>query len=155
METYSGINERFFDPNCISEIKTFLAYFLIFRIRFLPYFVCPSVRRPRYYFSWGYPIGAIYGSIDSLWLKDPISFVFHIKIKFYWYLRRSVSLMLGSPGVWFVSSDQFMPSNLIRTLWSIYTQWAVKIRLPVTPVTASFIFFTSCKIIFFELFLEK
>ncbi len=28
----------------------------------------------------------------------------------------------------------------ITTLWSTYTQWSVKIRLPVTPVTASFIF---------------
>ncbi len=29
----------------------------------------------------------------------------------------------------------------IYTLWSTYTQWSVKIRLPVTPVTASFIFY--------------
>jgi hypothetical protein len=27
---------------------------------------CLSVRRPHYYFSWGCPIRAIYGSIDSL-----------------------------------------------------------------------------------------
>jgi hypothetical protein len=30
--------------------------------------------------------------------------------------------------------------SLIYTLWSIYTQWSVKIRLPVTPVTASSFF---------------
>ncbi len=28
----------------------------------------------------------------------------------------------------------------IYTLWSTYNQWSMKIRLPVTPVTASFIF---------------
>ncbi len=29
----------------------------------------------------------------------------------------------------------------IYTLWSTYTQWSVKIRLPVTPVTAFLMFF--------------
>ncbi len=48
-----------------------LILFSVFsRIRYCPHFVCPSVCRPRYYFSWGCPIGAIYGSIDSLWPKD-------------------------------------------------------------------------------------
>jgi hypothetical protein len=43
----------------------FLAYFLeyaIVRISSIYLSVC----RPHYYFSWGCPIGAIYGSIDSL-----------------------------------------------------------------------------------------
>jgi hypothetical protein len=62
-------------------IKTIFSVFS--RIRYCPHFVrlsvclsvCLSVRlsvrRPHYYFSWGWPIGAIYGSIDSLWPKDP------------------------------------------------------------------------------------
>ncbi len=52
----------------------FLAYFLeyaIVRISSVCPSVCLSVRRPHYYFSWGWPIGAIYGSIDSLWPNDP------------------------------------------------------------------------------------
>jgi hypothetical protein len=32
--------------------------------------VCLSVL-PRYYFQWGWPILLVYGSIDSLWPKDP------------------------------------------------------------------------------------
>ncbi len=51
---------------------TFLAYFLEYAI------VRTSTR---YYFSYGCPIGAIYGSIDSL------------------------------PGVWFISSDELVPAD--------------------------------------------
>jgi hypothetical protein len=47
----------------------FLAYFLEYAI-VRTSSVCLSVCRPHYYFSWGRPIGAIYGSIDSLWPKD-------------------------------------------------------------------------------------
>jgi hypothetical protein len=92
------------------------------RIRYCPHFVrlsvCLSVCRLRYYYSWGCPIGAIYGSVDSLWPKDPNdrrnffgpvldpvggvwspnSIYFHINIVFYWYIRRVISLMLDREG---------------------------------------------------------
>jgi hypothetical protein len=84
------------------------------KIRYCPHFVCPC----RYYFSGGWPILLVYGSIDSLWLQGmnqgriffrPIlaptkgnmsekTVHFHMKIRFYWYLRRVMSLMSDRVG---------------------------------------------------------
>jgi hypothetical protein len=126
------------------------------RIRYCPHFVrlsvrlsvCLSVRRSRYYFSRGCPIRAIYGSIDSLWPKDPNdgrnyfgpvldpvggvwspnSVYFHIKIGFYWYLRRVISLMLDREGrgqKWAESKSAFK-SFLVSSFIHINQPWPTR-----------------------------
>ncbi len=103
--------------SCEAESKWLFSVFS--RIRYCPHFVHLSVCLLCYYFAWGWPNGAIYGSIDSLWPRTPItffgpgggriwssiSFEFHIKIGFYWYLRRTMRILLdweggGPTGVW-------------------------------------------------------
>ncbi len=142
----------------VIKYSLFLAYFLEYAI-VRTSSVRPSVYR-RFYSPQGCPIGAIYGSIDSLWPKNPNdgrnffgpfldpmggvwspnSVYFYINIVFYWYLRRVISLMLDREGKgqkWAESKSAPDPKSAPTlkyryTLWSTYTQWSVKIRLPVT-----------------------
>jgi hypothetical protein len=144
------------------------------KIRYCPHFVRLSVRAATT-FQWvdrSFPFMAQSIAYDpTAWTKEgifvgptvaptggvrsPISIHFHIKIRFYWYLRRVMSLMLdrvrrGSkcPPTQKVPSDpksaprpkkcpsdpksSLRPKKCPPTIKSRYNQWSVKIRLPLT-----------------------
>ncbi len=103
------------EENFYIERKVFFSVFSNFeKIRYCSRFVCLSVRPCLYYFSGvgrSYPFMAQSKAYDPrAWTKEgiffgptvtptggvrsPISIHFHIKIRFYWYLRRVMSLML-------------------------------------------------------------
>jgi hypothetical protein len=74
MNFFHVLNYGLLQDDCFKFFKSFFSVFseyAIVRTSFVCLSVCLSVCRPRYYFSWGCPIKAIYGSIDSLWPKDP------------------------------------------------------------------------------------
>jgi hypothetical protein len=112
--------------------------------------LCPYVRRC-YYFSWGWTIGAIYGSIDSLWPKDldqgriffkaspgpdgrdlKSNFLcISYEIRFYWYLKRDMSRMLDREGRRSKRTQKVPPTQKVSpdpksapTLKSRYTLWS-------------------------------
>ncbi len=135
-----------------------LSFFSVFsnfeKIRYCPRFVCPSVRRattfygvdwlgsfmarsiaydPRAWTKEGIFFGPILAPVGGVW--SPNSIHYHIKIRFYWYLRRVMSRMLDR--VRRVAKVPLDPKSAPTlksryTLWSTYTQWSEKIRLPVT-----------------------
>ncbi len=115
-----------------------------------------SVCLCRYYFSWGWPILPVYDSIESLWpqgMNQGRNFFWTgpglqsggLKSKFHTFSYINW-ILLSSGGQGFTGGGSprgVTRGSPIHILWSIYTQWSVKIRLPVTSVTASFIFITS------------